>query len=288
MTRILSGKEVAAGLKAQNIKNAEELKKNGYIPKLGLIRVGARPDDVYYEGSIKKNCADTGIECESIELPEDVDQAKLEITVQEFSNRDDISAIFFFSPLPKHLDEKKARSYIAVEKDVDCLTLGSAAKIFVGEHDGFAPCTPAAVMEIIKYYDIPLSGMRVTMLGRSLVVGKPLAMLLLGENATVTVCHSRTKDLPKVCQEAEVLIVAIGRAKMVGADYVKAGQIVIDVGINADPDREGKMCGDVDFDSVEPIVDAITPVPGGVGSVTTAVLCKHIIRAAAGKAGIIL
>ncbi|MDD2568187.1 MAG: bifunctional 5,10-methylenetetrahydrofolate dehydrogenase/5,10-methenyltetrahydrofolate cyclohydrolase [Clostridia bacterium] len=286
MATILSGKEVAAVLKEQNKNNVLALKAQGVMPKLGLIRVGARPDDVYYEGSIKKNCADTGIECETVELPEMVEQQILEKTVKEISQRQDISAIFFFSPLPKHLDEKAARAHIAVAKDVDSLTLGSAAKVFVGDSSGFAPCTPVAVMEILKYYQIPLKGKRVTMLGRSLVVGKPLTMLLLGENATVTVCHSRTEELPKVCREAEVLIAAVGRAKMVKAEYVRAGQVVIDVGINADPDREGKMCGDVDFEAVEPIVDAITPVPGGVGSVTTAVLCKHIIQAAAANAGI--
>ena len=221
-------------------------------------------------------------------LPENTEQAALEQAVQSFSQRQDISAIFFFSPLPKHLNEKAARAHIDVNKDVDSLTAGSAAKVFIGESDGFAPCTPVAVMELLKFYQIPLQGKRVAMLGRSLVVGKPLAMLLLGENATVTICHSRTENLPAVCREADVLIAAVGRAKMVNAEYVREGQVVIDVGINADPDREGKMCGDVDFDIVEPLVEAITPVPGGVGSVTTAVLCKHIIRAAAAHAGISL
>ena len=161
-----------------------------------------------------------------------------------------------------------------------------AAKVFAGETDGFAPCTPTAVMEILHHNNIPLKGKKVTVIGSSMVVGKPLAMLLLNDHATVTICHSRTVDLPKVAQEAEILIAAVGRPKMVNADYVRAGQVVIDVGINSDPDNEGKMCGDVDFDSVEPIVDMITPVPGGVGSVTTAVLMKHTLQAAVKNSGI--
>ena len=184
-----------------------------------------------------------------------------------------------FSPLPKHLDERKIRALIPVEKDVDCLTLGGAAKVFTDDSTGLPPCTPTACMDMIHHYDIPIKGKKCVVVGRSLVVGKPLAMLLLREHGTVTICHSRTENLPAVCQEAEILVAAVGRAKMIKADYVKEGQIVIDVGINADPDNPGKYCGDVDFAEVEPIVKRITPVPAGVGSVTTSVLCKQTIMA---------
>ena len=286
MAKILKGKEVAAKITEENIVKAQQLTEMGHTPTLAVIRVGARPDDVYYEGSIKKNCEKTGIRCLATELPADVTQADLEKTVKATSENPEVDGIFFFSPLPKNLDEKAARSLIAVDKDIDSLTMGSAAKVFAGETDGFAPCTPTAVMEILHHNEIPLKGKRVTVIGRSMVVGKPLAMLLLNDHATVTVCHSRTVDLPKVAQAAEILIAAVGRAKMVNADFVRQGQVVIDVGINEDPDNQGKMCGDVDFASVEPIVDMITPVPGGVGSVTTAVLMKHTIQAAIKNSGL--
>ena len=286
MTKILKGKEVAAKITEENIVIAEKLKAQGHQPTLAVIRVGARPDDVYYEKSIKKNCEKTGIRCLATELPLDVTQEDLEKTVKATSENPEVDGIFFFSPLPKNLDEKAARALIAVDKDIDSLTMGSAAKVFAGETDGFAPCTPTAVMEILHYNNIPLKGKKVVVIGRSLVVGKPLAMLLLNDHATVTICHSRTIDLPKTAQEAEVLIAAVGRLKMVNSDYVRAGQVVIDVGINEDPDNQGKMCGDVDYDSVAPIVDMITPVPGGVGSVTTAVLMKHTIQAAVKHSGL--
>lgn len=159
------------------------------------------------------------------------------------------------------------------------MTLGSAGKVFTDDQTGFPPCTPTACMEMLKFYEIPLKGKKVTVVGRSLIVGKPVAMLLLREHATVTICHSRTENLDQVCADADILVAAVGRAKMIGSSYVKPGQIVIDVGINPDPDNPGKYCGDVDFAAVEPIVDKITPVPGGVGSVTTIVLCKHTVMA---------
>jgi len=197
----------------------------------------------------------------------------------EVGARKDIHGILMFAPLPKHLDEKKIRSLIPVEKDVDCMTLGSAGKVFADDLTGFPPCTPTACMDILKYYDIPLKGKNVVVVGRSLVVGKPLAMLLLREHATVTICHSRTQNLPQICSGADILLAAVGRAKMIDRSYVRPGQIVIDVGINPDPDNPGKYCGDVNTAEVEPIVDKITPVPGGVGSVTTIVLCKHTVMA---------
>lgn len=279
MAELLKGKAVADAMKEELSKKVEELKAKGITPKLGIIRVGARPDDLYYEGGAKKTCESIGMAYEVFEYPQDIQQEDFEKAVTEVGANKEVNGILMFAPLPKHLDEKKIRELIPVEKDVDCMTLGSAAKVFADDLTGFPPCTPTACMDILKFYDIPLKGKKAVVLGRSLVVGKPVAMLLLRENATVTICHSRTENLPAVCADADVLIAAVGRAKMVKGDYVKPGQVVIDVGINEDPDNPGKYCGDVDFDAVEGIVDKITPVPGGVGSVTTAVLCKQTIQA---------
>jgi methylenetetrahydrofolate dehydrogenase (NADP+)/methenyltetrahydrofolate cyclohydrolase len=279
MAEILKGKSVADAIKTELTEKIAKLKEQGAIPKLGIIRVGARPDDLYYEGGAKKTCDAIGMEYEVFEYPENVAQNDFEQRVTSIGNKKDINGILMFAPLPKSLDEKKIRSLIPVAKDVDCMNIASAGLVYADEPTAFPPCTPAACMEMLRFYNIPIKGKRCVVLGRSLVVGKPTAMLLLREHGTVTICHSRTVDLPSVCKEADILIAAIGRAKMVNADYVKQGQIVIDVGINADPDNPGKYCGDVDFDAVEPIVDKISSVPGGVGSITTAMLCKHTIMA---------
>ncbi len=279
MADILKGKPVADAMKVEMEQQVAELKAKGLQPTLGIVRVGARPDDVYYEGGAKKTCAAIGVESVVFEFPQDITGDDFKEEVKKINAREDIHGILMFSPLPKHLPEEEIRALISPDKDVDSLTIGSAAKVFVGDKTGFPPCTPQAVMELLRHYDIPLKGKNVTLVGRSLVVGKPLAMLLLGEHATVTICHSRTVDLPGVCRKGEILIAAIGRGKMINADFVSAGQIVIDVGINEDPDNPGKYCGDVDFAGAEPIVKAITPVPAGIGSVTTAVLVKHTIKA---------
>ncbi|MCD6261641.1 MAG: bifunctional 5,10-methylenetetrahydrofolate dehydrogenase/5,10-methenyltetrahydrofolate cyclohydrolase [Deltaproteobacteria bacterium] len=279
MAEILKGKPVADAMKEELTKKVEALKARGIVPKLGIVRVGARPDDLFYEGGAKKTCKAIGMESEVFEYPEDIDQAAFEKAITEVGSKKDINGILMFSPLPKHIDERKIRTLIPVEKDVDCLTLGGAAKVFTDDPTGFPPCTPTACMDMIHHYGIAVKGKRCVVVGRSLVVGKPLAMLLLREHGTVTICHSRTENLPDVCKEAEILVAAVGRAKMIKANYVREGQIVIDVGINADPDNPGKYCGDVDFAEVEPIVERISPVPAGVGSVTTSVLCKHTIMA---------
>ena len=279
MAERLTGKPVADAMKEELTKKVEALKGRSIVPKLGIVRVGARPDDLFYEGGAKKTCTAVGMESEVFEYPEDIDQAAFEKAVTDIGAKKDVNGILMFSPLPKHLDERKIRSLIPVEKDVDCLTLGGAAKVFTDDATGFPPCTPTACMDMIHHYGIPIKGKKCVVVGRSLVVGKPLAMLLLREHGTVTICHSRTENLPGVCQDADILIAAVGRAKMINADYVKAGQIVIDVGINADPDNPGKYCGDVDYAQVEPIVARISPVPAGVGSVTTSVLCKQTIMA---------
>ncbi len=279
MAERLTGKPVADAIKEELTKKVEALKGRNIVPKLGIVRVGARPDDLFYEGGAKKTCIAVGMESEVFEYPEDIDQAAFEKALTDVGAKKDVNGILMFSPLPKHLDERKIRSLIPVEKDVDCLSLGGAAKVFTDDPTGFPPCTPTACMDMIHHYDIPIKGKKCVVVGRSLVVGKPLAMLLLREHGTVTICHSRTENLPGVCKEAEILIAAVGRAKMINADYVKEGQIVIDVGINADPDNPGKYCGDVDYAQVEPIVARISPVPAGVGSVTTSVLCKQTIMA---------
>ncbi|MFA5905685.1 MAG: bifunctional 5,10-methylenetetrahydrofolate dehydrogenase/5,10-methenyltetrahydrofolate cyclohydrolase [Desulfobacula sp.] len=279
MAEILKGKPVADAIKAELINRVEKLKTRGITPKLGIIRVGARPDDLFYEGGAKKTCQGVGMDAEVFEYPENIDQASFEKAVKEIGAKKDVNGILMFSPLPKTLDERKIRSLIPVEKDVDCLTIGGAAKVFTDDLTGFPPCTPTACMEMLHFYNIPIKGRKCVVLGRSLVVGKPMAMLLLREHGTVTICHSRTQNLPDVCKDAEILIAAVGKAKMVKADFVKPGQIVIDVGINADPENPGKYCGDVDFAQAEPIVEKISPVPAGVGSVTTSVLCKHTLLA---------
>ena len=279
MAENLKGKPVVDAIKNNLSQRVEALKAKGITPKLGIIRVGARPDDLFYEGGAKKTCESIGMAYQVFEYPRDVAQAVFEQAVLDVGADKEINGILMFAPLPKHLNEKKIRSLIPVEKDVDCMNLGSAGKVFADDETGFPPCTPTACMEMLKYYNIPLKGKKVVVVGRSLVVGKPVAMLLMREHATITICHSRTENLPEVCAGADILIAAIGKARMIDSSYVKPGQIVIDVGINTDPDNPGKYCGDVDFPSVEPIVEKITPVPGGVGSVTTIVLCKRAVMA---------
>lgn len=279
MAELLKGKPVADAMKEELLKKVEALKAKGLSPKLGIIRVGNRPDDLFYEGGAKKTCAALNMESQVFEYPADISQADFEKAVTDVGKMKDIHGILMFSPLPKHLNEKKIRTLIPVEKDVDCLTVGGSAKVFTDDLTGFPPCTPTACMDMLHHFNIPIKGKKCVVVGRSLVVGKPLAMLLLREHGTVTICHSRTENLPDVCQGADILIAAVGKAKMIKGNFVRPGQIVIDVGINADPDNPGKYCGDVDFAEVEPVVQKISPVPAGVGSVTTVVLCKHTIMA---------
>lgn len=279
-TRVLGGKAVAAAIMEENRRQAEALREQGCRPTLAVFRVGSRPDDVYYEGSIKRHCERAGIDCRCTELAADADPSELRELLQAAAADKAVHGIFFFSPLPKSYDEAALRQLIPVAKDVDCLSQAGAAAVFCGSEEGFAPCTPAAVMEMLRFYQVPLAGRRAVVLGRSLVVGKPLAMLLLAEDATVTICHSKTADLPAVCREADILLAAVGRARLVRPDWLRPGQVVIDVGMNPDPENPGKMCGDLDYEGACGIVEAATPVPGGVGLVTTALLCRHVIEAA--------
>ena len=274
MAKQLLGKEVTAALNERIKAKVAELEAKGVKPTLGIIRVGENESDISYERGATKRCETLGVACEKILLPADVSQEELLKVIDDVNKNDAIHGVLLFRPLPKHLNQS----------DVDCMTDGSMSGVFTGKPIGFPPCTPQACMEILDHYGIDCTGKKAVVIGRSLVVGKPAAMMLIKKNATVTVCHTKTVDMPSVAREADIIIVAAGRAGVVGAEYVKPGQTVIDVGINVN--AEGKLCGDVDYAAVEPIVDAITPVPGGVGSVTTSVLVSHVVDAAAKKAGL--
>ncbi|WP_072724970.1 bifunctional 5,10-methylenetetrahydrofolate dehydrogenase/5,10-methenyltetrahydrofolate cyclohydrolase [Tepidibacter thalassicus] len=277
MGQIIKGKPVADKIKEELIKEVEELKARGINPKLTIVRVGARGDDLAYERGALKRCDSIGILTEVKELPEDITQEEYISEIKKINEDPATHGILCFRPLPKQLDEEVIKYVIAPEKDIDCFSPVNAAKVMEGDKSGFSPCTPTAVVEILKHYGVDLTGKKVVVLGRSMVVGKPAAMLLLNENATVTICHSKTKDLDLVTREADVLVAAVGRAKMVKENFIKDGAVVIDVGINVD--ENGNLCGDVDTDVVKDKVSMITPVPGGVGSVTTSILAKHVIKA---------
>ena len=275
----LLGKEVTASFNEQLKERVNELKKQGITPLLEIIRVGEDPGDLSYERGAMKRCETIGVSVRNVVLTRDVTQDEMLRVMDEANEDPSVHGVLLLRPLPKHLDASVIENRLRPEKDVDCMTDLSMSGVFTGKKLGFAPCTPEAVMEILDHYGIDCCGKRAVVIGRSLVFGKPAAMMLLKKNATVTVCHTKTKNLPSVAREADLLIVAAGRARTVTADYVRPGQVVIDVGINMD--ENGKLCGDVDYDSVESVVAAITPVPGGVGSVTTSVLVAHVVEAAA-------
>ena len=282
MAQILLGKEVTASLNEEIEEKVKTLKEHQVMPKLGIIRIGEKQDDIAYERNAVKRCEKLSVAYEKFLLSEDVTEEIVIDTIQKLNKAEDIHGVLVFRPLPSHLDEEKILNTLAVEKDVDGITNLSMAGIFAGKEMGYAPCTASACIRILDHYGIDCTGKKVVVIGRSLVVGKPAAMMLIKKNATVTVCHTKTVDMPSVAKEADIVIVAAGRAGVVGADYVREGQTIIDVGINVN--AEGKLCGDVDYAAVEPIVDAITPVPGGVGSVTTSVLVGHVVEAAMRKA----
>lgn len=278
MGEIIKGKPVGDALSEVLKGECEALVKDGVQPKLAILRVGAKPNDLSYEKGALKKCETIGIATEVTELPDGTTQEQYIEILKKLNNDSSVHGILTFRPLPEGIDEEVIKNVISPEKDVDCFSPMNTAKLMEGDKTGFPPCTPTAVVEILKYYNVPLKGSKVVVLGRSMVVGKPVSMLLLGENATVTICHSKTKDLPKVCADADVLVAGVGRARMVTADYVKEGAVVIDVGINAKPEGGG-ICGDVDTDDVVTKASMITPVPAGVGSVTTSILAKHVIKA---------
>lgn len=283
MSTLLQAKPVVSAIKENLQQEIAGLQAQGITPTLGIIRVGNRPDDVYYENSIIKNCQAIGIASKTYPLQEKIEMEAFTALLQQVNADDTVHGILIFRPLPRQLDEETIKHLIDPRKDIDCMNPLNLAKIFEGETGGLAPCTPAAVMETLKYYNIPLQGANVTVVGRSMVVGKPLSMMLLKENATVTICHSKTKNMPEITGKADILVAAIGKAKFISEFDVGEQSIVIDVGINEG--EGGKMCGDVDFEAVRDKVQAITPVPGGVGSVTTIVLLKHVVKACAALRG---
>lgn len=275
---ILKGAPVAAALNEKTKSMVTALESRGVKPCLAIVRVGERGDDLAYEKGILKRCLGVGVEARQVVLPEIVDQKEIIETLCKLNSDNSVHGILVFMPLPGHMDESAVRAAIAPEKDVDGVTAASAAGVFCGSGVGFAPCTARAVVEILKHYDVPMTSRRAAVFGRSMVIGRPVSMLLMAENATVTMCHSRSAEPEAIANDADIIVAAVGKAKALGAGYFREGQTVIDVGINFD--AEGKMCGDVDFAAAEDIVSAITPVPGGVGAVTTAVLVRHCVEAA--------
>ncbi|GAE01677.1 bifunctional 5,10-methylene-tetrahydrofolate dehydrogenase/ 5,10-methylene-tetrahydrofolate cyclohydrolase [Clostridium botulinum B str. Osaka05] len=278
MTKILYGNEVALKIKEDLKLRIDKLKEKNIIPKLAILRMGNKQDDIAYERSIIKSCEKLNIETKVEELKEDILEEDFLKLMERLNNEKDIHGILVFRPYPQHLNENIINSSISLNKDVDCMHPLNLERIFEGDLDGFMPCTPEAVIEMLKYYDIDLKGKNIVIINRSMVVGKPLSMMSLAHNATVTVCHSKTIDLQSITKKADIVVTAIGKAKLVKEEYFNENSIVIDVSINVD--ENGKLCGDVDFENVKEKVGAITPVPKGVGSVTTTLLLKHIVEAA--------
>ncbi len=284
MAELLKGAPVAEAIAERCKADVEACQAKGVNPTLAILRVGERDDDLSYERGATKRCEAVGVAVKNVVLPADVDQATMMATIEDLNNDAGVHGVLMFRPLPEQLDEAACCEALAAAKDVDAATTASLAHVFTGKGEGYAPCTAQACMEILQHYGIETAGKRAAVIGRSLVIGKPVSMMLMAANATVTTCHTKTVDMPSITSEADIVVVAAGRMETIGAEYFKAGQTVIDVGIGWNEEK-GKLCGDVIFDDVEPIVNAITPVPGGVGSVTTAVLVSHVVEAAKLVAG---
>ncbi|AEF85078.1 bifunctional protein FolD [Treponema primitia ZAS-2] len=280
MAQLLDGKVVAAALAESLKKDVEALKAKGVTPTLGIIRLGEKGPDISYEKGATKRAEEVGAAVKNYILPEDTTQEALLKVIKEANDDKGVHGILLFRPLPKHIDDNVARAALLPQKDMDGITDGSMAGIYSDSNQGYAPCTAESVIKILDHYKIDPSGKKVVVLGRSTVIGKPVSMLLLKKNGTVTVCHSKTQNLPAITQEADIVVVAMGRALSVGKESFKAGQYVVDVGVNPKPNGEKGTCGDVKFDEVEPIVAGISPVPGGVGSVTNCILISHVVDAA--------
>lgn len=278
----LRGSTATKKIQEQIQRKLEEYKNSGQypgrVPKLGIVRVGKRQDDIAYENGAVKRVQSLGMDTEVFEFPEDIGNETFIREFKKINDRDDIDGILLFSPLPNSLDEKAVLDVLNPQKDLDGLTLLNQARLYRGEECGFVPCTADAVIQILKHAGVELAGKNVAVVGRSPVIGKPVSMLLSCEDATVTMCHSKTKDLKEICIRSDVVVAAAGRARMINGDYIREGSVVIDVGINTDSD--GNMCGDVDYDSVYEKASLVTPVPGGVGSVTTTILAAHLLDAA--------
>lgn len=271
----LRGKKVSDGIKEYVSKELETL---SFVPKLAIVRVGENPDDMSYERGATKKLKSFGLDVASYVFSQDISDEDFKKAFKDINEDNEVTGILLLRPLPRTINEKDIENMIDPKKDLDGISPINIAKVFAGDTTGFSPCTAEAVIEVLKAYDIELTGKRVTVVGRSMVVGKPVSMLLLKENATVTMTHTRTVDLKKTCSDAEIVITAAGRAKMLNSDYCGQDAVMIDVGINVD--ENGKLCGDVDYATLDGKASAATPVPGGVGTITTAVLAKHLIQAA--------
>ena len=287
MAKQLLGKDVTDALNANLQTRTAALREKGIVPTLGIVRVGENPSDLSYEKGATKRAELVGVAVKNYVLPEDATKEQVLAVIDEVNADASVHGVLMFRPLPKHLkaDQNEICNRLDPKKDVDCMTHMSNAGVFEGLDLGYAPCTPSACMEILDYYGIDCKGKNAVVIGRSLVVGKPAAMMLMQKNATVTICHTKTVNTAEICRKADIIVSAAGVLNSLTADYVRPGQVVIDVSMNWNPEKitskgKGGMSGDAVFDEVEPIVEAITPVPGGVGSVTTSVLMKHVVEAA--------
>lgn len=278
MARLLKGAPAAKALTERLLPQAEALKARGVIPALAVLRVGERPGDVAYENAAVKRCEKVGVLARRVTLPADCTRREVLDAVERINSDSSIHGCLVLRPLPDRETERAVAAALDPRKDVDGMTAASLAGVFAGSGAGFPPCTAQACLEILDHYGVPLEGRRAVVIGRSLVIGKPVAMLLQARDATVTMCHTKTVDLPAVCRNAELVVAAAGRAELVTGEFLSPGQVVLDVGVNEGPG--GELLGDVKLSEAEGIVSAVTPVPGGVGAVTTAVLCAHVVRAA--------
>lgn len=278
MPELLKGKPVADALTEDIRRRADALAERGITPTLAIVRVGENESDLSYIRGALSRCEKCGIEVVQKNLPDLCSQEQLEAVIDEINADPGIDGCLLLRPLPRHIDERAICNRLKAAKDMDCITDASLSTVFTGRGEGFAPCTAQAVIEILNYYGVDAAGKNAAVIGRSLVIGKPVSMLLQQRDATVTMCHSRTQNIAALCSQADLLIAAVGKAGFVGPEFTNPNQVIIDVGINVTP--EGKLTGDVDFDAVADGVKAISPVPGGVGGVTTAVLCKHLMEAA--------
>lgn len=277
MALLLTGKEVVASLRDDISARVSALAARGVVPTLAIVRMGERPDDLSYERTAVKRADSLGLAVRTFALPADAPEEELVSVIEQVNADPSIHGCLMFRPLPAHIDEARICDMLVPEKDIDGISKASLAGVFTDEPNGFPPATAQACLEMLDHYGIAVEGKHVVVVGRSLVIGRPVAMMLLARNASVTLCHSKTEDLVSLMRLADVVICATGRARAFGAVYFSPGQTVLDVGINFDD--EGRLCGDVDFDAVEPFVGAITPVPGGLGSVTTSVTMAHVVSA---------
>ncbi len=275
---LLKGKPVADKIRSEISDAVRRCEDSGRdLPKIAILRVGNRPDDVAYESRVLKNCAELGITAEVKELDSSIDTEGFLKVLEECNEDAKTHGILIFRPLPDQLDTDLISRRIRPDKDIDCMSPTNMEKVFFGDRSGIAPCTPEAVIEILKFYQNELNGKNVAIVNRSMVLGKPLSMLFLNENATVTICHSKTRDLPGVTSKADIVVTGVGRARFFDRKFFSRDSIIVDVGINMD--EENKLCGDVDFDDVAEFAASISPVPGGVGTVTSMILLRHVIEA---------